>query len=587
MDLIKARLLLENLLERVEVLEDGTKQLSGKLTDNELKALQFALSSLATITEPKVSTSQPPLTDTPIPPVPEFPPPEPKSKKPGEMPVVIEAGIDSEIQNIELDLSVFNFPTPPKNTRLCLDFGTAMSKVVLVQDNQDNDFEEIKVLQLGIPGEQEDISEVMLVSSVFIDDDGLLWFGQRAIDEAKLQPEGSNRLQLDNIKRYLSESGLKSKVSEIFNPTEIEITYSDLILAYLMFLTWCVNHSLDALNGHYPRNLSRRFAMPCLSDPAAAEAEYLLRKYLGEAQVLADSFFTTLTEGIPLESFMAALKDLRSIDHTYSFVTEKISEPLGVAGSLLGPESETDMLAMVIDVGAGTTDFSLYRIKVDLEEEINSASEIEGTTDFLSEAGNYLDNLLKSIIIKKTEISFDDSSMRNINWELEKNIRNLKETLFNEGEVFIYLRESDSEVTVTLSEFLALSQVQAFGDSLRDKVIKIMESVSSEFSDWILRDSRRRLTLVLTGGGASLPMVKSLAEGSISVHGMNVPLKAAKSFPTWLDEEHPELEVDYPRIAVALGGARKNIIQSRGPIHTGPADGGSKPTMGPDFTSGR
>ncbi len=40
---------------------------------------------------------------------------------------------------------------------------------------------------------------------------------------------------------------LSSKVSRIFNPTDIEITYGDMILAYLMYLTWTVNHCLEEL----------------------------------------------------------------------------------------------------------------------------------------------------------------------------------------------------------------------------------------------------------------------------------------------------------------------------------------------------
>jgi len=49
--------------------------------------------------------------------------------------------------------------------------------------------------------------------------------------------EKTVKLQLDNIKRYLSEEGLTNKVNGRFNPTDIDISYGDLILAYLMYLT--------------------------------------------------------------------------------------------------------------------------------------------------------------------------------------------------------------------------------------------------------------------------------------------------------------------------------------------------------------
>lgn len=233
MDLMKAKFLLENLLDRIEILEDGSKQLSGKLTNYELQALQVAL-TLFDSPNPQVAPTISPVASPQISALPDF--------KPSMVEVVNEVKdqiltpTDSHAVNnakaVELDISVFDLPKPPINTRLCLDFGTAMSKAALVEDD-DDEFEEIKVLELGIPGDQEEISEVMLVSSVFIDDDGLLWFGQSAVEVAKDQPEDSNRQQLDNIKRYLSEEGLNIKVSDMFNPTDIDITYGDLILSYL------------------------------------------------------------------------------------------------------------------------------------------------------------------------------------------------------------------------------------------------------------------------------------------------------------------------------------------------------------------
>ena len=62
---------------------------------------------------------------------------------------------------------------------------------------------------------------------------------------------------------------------------------------------------------------------------------------------------------------------------------------------------------------------------VDSKENINEAFEVKNTSCCLTEAGNYLDKLL-STIIRNTGISFDNPSWTNINWSLEKNIRNHK-----------------------------------------------------------------------------------------------------------------------------------------------------------------
>ena len=81
-------------------------------------------------------------------------------------------------------------------------------------------------------------------------------------------------------------------------------------------------------------------------------------------------------------------------------------------------------------------------------------------------------------------------------------------------------------------------------------------------------DPRHRFTIVLTGGGANLPMVRKLAEGTVTAHGVTIPVAAAKSFPEWLRKDYPDLEEPYPRIAVSLGGARQNTLRSMGVLKT-------------------
>ncbi|WP_273150787.1 hypothetical protein [Methylophaga thiooxydans] len=572
MDVSKAKFLLENLLDRVETLDDGSKQLSGKITENEYKALEIALTMLDgnSVRDESHEPLDIPDNTASLEQIIAQPEQEPELK-PSE---------------ILLETSVLELPLPSQNVRMCLDFGTAMSKATLVIDHDGDDYEEIEVLKLGIPADQEEVSEVMLISSVYIDEEGKLWFGKQAQEEAKLQPQGSARQQLSNIKRYLSEEGLNNRVSENFNPTGIEITYGELIVAYLTYFTWCINESMMLLDDSYPKNLKRRFAMPCLSDPLASEAEHRLRKYLGEAQVLADTFADGINTGIKLSEFLDALKQLRKKKFNYEFITDAITEPLGVAGSLLGPETVTDMLAMVIDVGAGTTDYSLYRIKVDPENDINTAFEVAGTSSCLTEAGNYLDKLLKAIIIREAEVPNDSGIRHIIDWEIETNIRDYKETLFNEGEVFVFIRELNKEVTIDLQTFLSLPQVITFADNLRTKMIEVMEKASRDFANWIVENPSRNLVVVLTGGGAELPMVQDLAKGTLDAHGLQIPLAPAKIFPTWLDEEHADLEEHYPRIAVALGGARRRIIARGGELTITGSSIPPKP-FGVDFTTGR
>ena len=562
MDINTAIVLLENLLNRVEIQEDGSKQITGVITDAELEALQLALARLM--------PDQPVHGDVPT-----------DNTQPEAAPVSLTN------KDIELDFSSLSLPEPPNDVRLCLDFGTAMSKATLIQDNDDNESEEIRVLPLGVPGDQEEISEVMLISSVFIDNEGNLWFGNNAVKRSMGEGGDGTRQRLDNIKRRLSEGGWDEIVANRFNPTDVEVTYGDMVLAYLMFMTWTVNSCLKDKKSDYPSNLPRRYAMPCLTGERKRKAVHRLKQLVGEAQVLADTFNIKLKDSIPISvtDFMAAVKRLRQDSWDYPFVAEDITEPLGVASSMMSWQAPVDALIMVVDVGAGTSDLSLYRIRIEPESDQAVAFEVKDSSRVLTEAGNHLDRILIELIIRKSGITSDNPIWVNVRGELQLRIRDFKETLFNEESVYIPLMNG-TEVDVNLMEFLKLKAVQSFGTDLRNKMIEILESIDQSWVDWIIADPRRYLTVALTGGGSELPMVKPLAEGSIRVNEMDVPVARSRQFPNWLRELDENLESDYPRVAVSLGGARKQLIRNEGTAAITGGDVTQTPVLGGYYQKG-
>lgn len=89
-------------------------------------------------------------------------------------------------------------------------------------------------------------------------------------------------------------------------------------------------------------------------------------------------------------------------------------------------------------------------------------------------------------------------------------------------------------------------------------------SAQSGWSDWVLSDAKRKLTVVLTGGGSQLPMVQDLASQDLIVGNRQIPVARGVAFPLWLQESFSEYEDIYPRIAVSLGGARKDIFRNQG-----------------------
>jgi len=555
MDAVRAKIFIGNLRDRIDAGVDGKFRLSGIVTLNELKALEFFAGHHIQVEPPPAITPSEAIE-----------PSERKSERhvePNPEPQRVEASSHP----VELNLSTIALPSAAPDHRVCMDFGTAMSKATFVKDDPSG-FEHIEVLRLGIPGDQEQIDEVMLVSSVFIDSDGLIWFGQKAVEQAQFAAEGSN-LRMDNIKRALSEGVLGEPVAPAFNPTNLDLRNEDVVLAYLAFFTWTVNQSLthDVDGAPISRNFTRRFAMPCFPRANAKIVESKLKVLLGEAQVLADTFDDEMNSGVSLKRFLDACQQLRSQPRSYPFIECSVTEPLGVAGSLLSWNSSQDSLALVVDIGAGTSDFSLYRLNVVVDEdgEITNATagEVDRTARGITEAGNHLDKLLLGRILMKAGVSSSDPNFKVITHDLERSIRDYKESLFNGGVAAVTLKNGES-VEVTLEEFLGMDTVSAFEQSLRTTLVETLESSHPDWIHWVRANASRYLTVVLTGGGATLPMAKKLTEGFVTAHGVRIPVIAAKPFPEWLSRDYPDLEDHYSRIAVSLGGARQNTITSMG-----------------------
>ncbi|WP_413975618.1 hypothetical protein [Stenotrophomonas acidaminiphila] len=545
-----AHIILANLRERIEIDSDGKYRLSGVITQKELDALEHFITGQASPPSEGAVVKAPPVAPVPAPTVKATVIPEPEPE-------------------VTLNLSTLELADSDISYRVCLDFGTAMSKATFVHD--DDELEDIQVLQLGVPGDQENIDMHMLVSSVFIDTDGLLWFGQKAVEHSLAAIEGDHA-RMDNIKRALSEGNLAEPVDSRFNPTTYQLTYEDIVLAYLAFFTWTINYALshDVDSVEIAPNFRRRFAMPCFPRANARMVEAKLKSLLGEAQVLADTFGEDIHQGLPLSHFLLALKQLRQVRSAYSFIDGSVTEPLGVAGSLLSWRTEEDSLALVVDIGAGTSDFSLYRLKLSIDDDGNiksAAGEVDGTARGITEAGNHLDKILMAFILSKAGVDASHPKRVNITHDLDREIRNHKESLFNTGSVLVTLYTGE-EVDVSLDEFMALDAIKAFEDVLRSTLVAILQDADSEWVNWVRYDPRHRLTIALTGGGANLPMARKLAESTVTAHGVTIPVAAAKSFPEWLRKDYPELEEPYPRIAVSLGGARQNTFRSMGVLKT-------------------
>lgn len=527
-----AAILLVSLMERAE-----HEQTIGIMSSLERQALQLAIQALS-----NGSVLTPP-TDTTLP-IPEILP---------TLPTVA----------LVLDAIGREMPSDP-DVLLCLDFGTAMSKAFAsVVPDQYLD------LELGAAAGRNGYT---LPSSVFISDEGRAYFGFEAIDLSQDLVD-SGRERLDSIKGWLSlrrEGNLDGEaclLQPTLNPTAYKLTQGDMIRIYLAYLT---DMAVTAL-GKYEiggeavgRYVKRRFARPCWPDAAQAQwADTLMRSMLAESQILADTFSGRWSGGIDIAELKAAVEQVKVLGNRPDYLIDVgVPEPVAVAAGVIADSVNLRDAFMVVDVGAGTTDFGLFvstRMS-DKEDDGPRVFQIPASIQGLMQAGDKVDGMLRAFIARKESVDTSDNSGRMILADLGRRIRGLKEVLFK-TEKLEYALADGTVGHVTLDEFMADETVKRFGLAIDVGFKKALEAVDETWLRWLAMDGVR-LHVVLTGGSSELPMMKALGEGMIEVRGFRILRKPVDPKPEWMDGVSGELSAVYPQLAVAIGGVAETMPET-------------------------
>lgn len=541
MDSKIASFLLKSLLERID------RNQIGVVSQHERHALVAALKALQTMPDADPSAT---FVDIP-PPSAAIPPPLP------DVTLVLDA-----IQTKE--------PVQP-GLLMCLDFGTAMSKAFAAEGDA--------YVDLAL-GQASGHSGYVLPSSVFIGEDGTAYFGQEAIDRSDILLN-AGRARLDSIKSWLSlrsEGDLDSEVCVLkqdVNPTQIRLTEGDLIRLYLAYLTDMSCVALASARG-IGRYVKRRYARPCwITERQTRWADRLMRTLLAEAQILADTFTGQWAGGISVDLLKAAIEQVKQLPEKPEYLIDaSVPEPVAVAAGAIGDTENMRDAYMVVDAGAGTTDFGLFVFTPGQNFNEPKLFQIPGSIHGFSQAGNRIDHLLRAYILQKEGVDTKDVTGSLIDSDMRLKIRVIKENLFRTKEVRYALRDGTTG-TVRLDEFLSNNIVKKFSVVLENEFKKALSAVDESWLRWLSMPGVK-LNVILTGGSSSLPMMRSLASGTIDVNGFRIERVKSEPRPDWIRDAPQELEVVYPQLAVAIGGASREIPAS----FIGPASfaGGTRTT---------
>ncbi|HEY7297417.1 MAG TPA: hypothetical protein VH684_05710 [Xanthobacteraceae bacterium] len=368
-----------------------------------------------------------------------------------------------------LDLSALSRPSLQEDQiRLCLDFGTAMSKAWACGSLLEKTFP----LVLGRPADGIDV--LAAPSSIFISKTGHLYFGAAAERQHESEIH-LGRQRFDNIKRLLSDHEPGLDLDEVplevgIDPTDAGLTKGDLVVLYLAWLTDMALKALYAaiedqapeVLSEYPnlRSICRRFAIPCFehavddvpSSVRAKWAEKVMVSALKRAQIVADTFgsrWDTLTAA-EAKSVLQSVREIDLSSLRMFCIQQSVREPVAAGATRFrdhfAGQDVARRLMLVVDAGAGTTDFALFQSFTPPGSDETSFALISNAVRMSRMAGNRVDAVLRPLVLRACNVhpengspwSEEDFSI--IKADLSSQIRVLKQQLFSASSVSISLR---------------------------------------------------------------------------------------------------------------------------------------------------
>ncbi len=577
MDKKTAKLLLDNLLARLVVdPETGTQSLPGVLTPLELQALKLAAEALAEargveipVPETVSATGEKAEKKDSLP------------AKPGEH-ETLEAEPAATIDDrkpekdilppvaprpVTLNLTSLEYDTPQNpNVTMCLDFGTAMSKAFasVIEDGDVVEGLKLKLGQRASGGTSREIYPVP--SSLWISEDGMVYFGEQAIIKSLQADPSRTRERFDSLKRELilgmkEETPFAMMMNKKLNPTDCPLSKGDAIVLYLGYLTDLACSEMEDAHGCSRYGL-RNFGLPSWDPERRVWGEELLRKMLVKAQIVADTFHDQWDKGVSIDALKSVLEQIERLDRLPDYlVGQGVTEPLAVGSARLHKDEPHRGLVMVVDVGAGTSDLALFVVVGDPRRNLFNAFPVKGCNQSLGMAGDTLDSALQKAILQKSGVKRHDHDYPYIIQHLRMQLRALKEELFLNGSCTVTLVNGNREY-MEMDEFLRQDSVQRFSRQLDGKFTDVVKAMNRGLAKHF---GEGGLSVVLTGGGATLPMVKELASGAFSLHGTHIRKEEVPMVPEDFEDD-AELARVYPQLAVAIGGTMPHIIDEKNSI---------------------
>jgi hypothetical protein len=461
---------------------------------------------------------------------------------------------------------------------LGIDFGTALSKVALRTDSLTPPHPVPLALtafnilhKANMVAHYETENDFVEDSLIYFDNDDCVFCGMLAkqcyLDAAQ---SGATRPPIQNLKTFFVRGGASLRIHDDFFPASEALTAQDVLSIYLAYLFRLTKVYLGSRPGHEPLDLDavvRKFSLPaCIEDRYRDEVRGMIVGAISKAYCLEKWLKDELVKGVPLFRLRQALTEATLLART---IQDDLSAPAMTEATAAGynrilasaSESKAPLSLLVVNVGAGFTDFALLTASRGTNTNGANGSPVTLLArGGVSTGASVWDTTVRTLIFNRLKINNGarrSSEFKIFKSRIEMELRGLKERLIATPDTV----EVDASpfvldpVSLTREELETSLPVKAalftIRDGLRTYLKQAVRTAGVECFDPAFTE------ILVTGGGSFIPAVVDCIRESASVLGPAFGSKVRADYVSPCYASIPNIADIYPALSVALGSAEK------------------------------
>lgn len=430
--------------------------------------------------------------------------------------------------------------------RICIDFGTALSKASVCLDPDLPLEMGVRPLPIGAVAGAE---HHLLAPSILFVDGGRLYFGPTAFGHAQIGV-ADNRDALLSFKTVLGAENvteaLAAKMRPSVDPTGT-LRARDALVLYLAYLDQLIREALRVSINIPPgaADARRRYTSPVWRPGSGVDKafEAIFNEAAAVSAKLGRLFLSD--EGISIAQCKDALDKAAAAPGNGRLETG-IFEPHAAAAASLAFTNSPTRFVMVFDMGAGTTDIAAFEF--DERSDPPSLTEVKPARQCSALAGDEIDRILIEMFMRKRgALANEDPRVLRT---MRLAARDLKKDLFTYGKCA--LKTGWFALNIRLNELTEEPQFRAYQNALAQTVANSLAAVHARAQ----AVGGATIDVVLAGGGSHLPFMPELVRAAarhVGVTDLRVgPLSPESNYYDSID---PALTSAFPQIAMSVGGA--------------------------------